>query len=199
MENVNKYRREFYGRISSVIKQIKNELEYLEYARKILRSFPNIKTDLPTVVLAGYPNVGKTTLLKALTGSAPKIASYPFTTLNLMLGYAKGIQFVDTPGLLDRPLGKRNKVEVKAILALKHLTRTIIFVLDPSETAGYTLKQQLNLLEQIKEKFKMKFIIVSSKTDLKYGKIQGIAVSGTKKTGLKELWKAINEALGKAS
>ncbi len=153
LPSINKYRTAFYGRISSVVNQIGDELEYLEHARRVMKSFPNIKTSVPTVVLAGYPNVGKTTLLKALTGSAPKIASYPFTTQNLMIGYGKGIQFVDTPGLLDRPLSKRNKIEVQAILALKHLTKVIIFVFDPSECSGYKLNDQKKLLRQLRENF----------------------------------------------
>jgi len=195
IENINKYRKEFTGRISSVLNQIKKELAYLEQARRILREFPMVKTDMPTIILAGYPNVGKTTLLKALTGSSPKIASYPFTTQNLMLGYARGMQFVDTPGLLDRPLGKRNKIEQQSILALKHLTDVIVFVFDPSESCGYKMEKQLQLLKQIREGFKRKIIIVSNKTDIDHEKVKGISVSGKTKKGIKELWDAINELI----
>ncbi len=195
MPSVNKYRTEFYGRVSSVVKQIKAELAYLEEARRVMKDYPRIKTNMPTVIIAGYPNVGKTTLLKALTGSAPDIASYPFTTQKLMLGYAKGVQFIDTPGLLDRPLAKRNKIERQAILALKHLTSLIIFVFDPSESCGYTMAEQKKLLKQVREMLKSKIIIVSSKTDLAQGKPQGLAISGSTKKGLKELWESIRESL----
>ena len=73
---INKYRREFYGRVNSVLQQVKKDLIYLEACRKIMKSYPTIKTSIQTVVLAGYPNVGKTTLLRTLTGATPKIASY---------------------------------------------------------------------------------------------------------------------------
>src|SRR3989338_5179048 len=55
--------KQFYGRVSSMVKRINKELLYLEKARKQMRSFPSIKTSLTTVAIAGFPNVGKTTLL----------------------------------------------------------------------------------------------------------------------------------------
>lgn len=163
---LSKIRTSFYGRTASVLKQIKKELKYLEECRKILKEFPTIKTNLPTIVIAGYPNVGKSTLLKALTGAAPKIAPYPFTTKQLMLGYAKELQFIDTPGLLDRPLAKRNPIEKHAVLALKHLATLILFVIDPTESCGYTLEQQNSLLQQIKLSFSCPILVILTKNDI---------------------------------
>lgn len=164
-------RRQAYGRISSVLKKIDDNLIFLKEAAKRLSDLPDIYLDMPTIVIAGYPNVGKTTLLKALTGSAPKIAPYPFTTTGLQLGYFEHkhqrYQVIDTPGLLDRPLEKRNKVELQAISALKHLAKSIAFVLDPSETCGYQLADQLNLLKDIRKSFpETKIFVVANKTDL---------------------------------
>ncbi|MCK5630651.1 MAG: hypothetical protein KAI26_08575, partial [Nanoarchaeota archaeon] len=53
LQKINQYRREFYGRISSFIKQIKKELAFLEESRKIMKGFPAIKTSIPTIVIAG--------------------------------------------------------------------------------------------------------------------------------------------------
>lgn len=159
-------RNAFYGRAASVLKQIRKDLAYLEECRKTLKEFPTIKTDLSTVVIAGYPNVGKSTLLKALTGAAPKIAPYPFTTKQLMLGYTKDIQFIDTPGLLDRPFAKRNPIERQAILALKHLATLILFVIDPTESCGYGLREQAELLQQVQTLFKTPMLIVLTKMDV---------------------------------
>jgi nucleolar GTP-binding protein len=166
LDSITYARNSFYGRAASVLKQIKKELAYLEQCRKILREFPTIKTDMPTVVIAGYPNVGKSTLLKALTHAQPKIAPYPFTTKQLMFGYAKGLQFVDTPGLLDRPFAKRNAIEKQAILALKHLATVILFVIDPTETCGYMLPAQLELLKQVRDLFSMPMLITATKLDI---------------------------------
>lgn len=58
------------------------------------------------VGLVGYPNAGKSTLLTALTDAQPKIASYPFTTLNPIIGtliyenYHR-LRIADIPGLID--------------------------------------------------------------------------------------------------
>lgn len=163
---VTKRRTAFYGRAASVLRQIKKELAYLDQCRKTLKEFPAIKTDLPTIVIAGHPNVGKSTLLKALTGASPKIAPYPFTTTNILIGYARGLQFIDTPGLFDRLFSKRNPIEKQAILALKHLATIILFVIDPTESCGYTLQQQAALFQQITSSFKTPMITVMTKLDI---------------------------------
>jgi len=166
LNTITKYRSAFYGRAASVVKQIRKGLAYLDECRRIFREFPNIKTGMPTVVIAGYPNVGKSTLLKALTGANPKIAPYPFTTKQLMLGYADEMQFIDTPGLLDKPFAKRNPVEKHAILALKHLSTLILFVIDPTESCGYQLESQIELLSQVRALFKMQILVVFTKLDI---------------------------------
>ena len=195
------HKRGFYGRVSSAVKQIRKELEFLESSRKIIRRFPDVKVNLPTVIIAGFPNVGKTTLLSSLTGANPKIASYPFTTQSLMFGYlqVRGVktQLVDTPGLLDRPLNKRNKIELHSILALKYLEGKTIFVLDPTETCGFTLEEQLSLLKDIDNTFKVSLVILN-KSDIagkeligmarkKLGEFKVVEASADKKTGIEEI------------
>ncbi len=116
LPHFNKLRIAFSGRASSLMKQIKDNLTYLEQCRKTMKEYPSLKTKVNTIVIAGAPNVGKSTLLAVLTGSKPETAPYPFTTQNLNLGYdAEENQYVDTPGLLDRPLEKRNQIEEKNI------------------------------------------------------------------------------------
>jgi nucleolar GTP-binding protein len=166
-----KVRRQAQGRISSIVRRSGNHLAFLQEAASKLSHLPLVYVDMRTIVIAGYPNVGKTTLLKALTGSAPKIAPYPFTTTGLQLGYFEHhhqrYQVVDTPGLLDRPLEKRNPIERQAIAALKHLADTIVFMLDPSETCGYELKDQLRLLDDIEKIFGgIEVVVVLNKADL---------------------------------
>jgi len=169
-----KKQKEIYGRISSVVKQVKNDLEMLSKAKKILKDFPVIE-DIPTIVIAGYPNVGKSSLLRCLSSAKPKVAVYPFTTKEIYIGHIKKeeryiekkFQIIDTPGLLDRPLSEKNEIEKQAILALKHLADIILFVFDSSETCGYKIENQKKLLSQIKKMFKnCIFLVVENKSDI---------------------------------
>ncbi len=191
---INKHRRAFYGRAASIFKQLQKFLAYLEEGRKVMKKFPAIKTSVPTVVIAGAPNVGKSSILSAVTGSTPKIASYPFTTQNLMVGYLEKektkIQLIDTPGLLDRPIHERNPIEKQALLALKHLAKLILFVLDPSESCGYSFQEQLHLLRELRTMFSIPVLVVANKTDLAFDKKlaeETLLVSVEKKQGIEEL------------
>ena len=184
VDDVKEHQRVWLGRISSVIRQIRKSFLILEEARRVMKQYPDVK-EMPTVVIAGYPNVGKTTLLKALTNSKPKIASYPFTTLRPMLGsythQSVTYQVMDTPGMLDRPLSSMNHVEKQAVLAIRHLAQVIVFILDPTQQCGYTLKEQESLLEQVKKQFDMPFIVVANKTESGH-RIEGILnISAEKK------------------
>ncbi|MDI6738395.1 MAG: 50S ribosome-binding GTPase [Nanoarchaeota archaeon] len=165
---VQKIKSEFYGRSFSITKKAKDAFNFLENARKTIKGFPSIKTKMPTVCICGYPNVGKSTLLSRLTGSTPEIAPYAFTTKQLMVGYIENkIQVIDTPGTFTDNLKKMNWIEKQSYLAIKHLTRKIVFVFDISESCGFTIKQQEELFQQLSRRFRAKqFIIYLSKADL---------------------------------
>ncbi|MDO8625343.1 MAG: GTPase [Candidatus Diapherotrites archaeon] len=159
----------YYGRITSIMKKINADLKALELARRELERLPNVRTDCFTVLLAGFPNVGKTTVLSRLTGSMPEIAAYPFTTKGLKLGYFRerffDVQVIDTPGLLDRQ--KVNTVEQKALSALRNLDGVVVFVVDASETSGFGLAQQQKLLEALKKELRQKtFWTALNKVDI---------------------------------
>jgi len=161
--------RSFYGRVSSVMKKIGPDLLELEKNRKELERLPDLRMDCFTVLLAGFPNVGKTTVLSRLTGSTPKIAAYPFTTKGLRLGFFNekyfDFQVIDTPGLLDR--SKRNPIEEKAVAALRRLDCLVVFVADPSLASGFSLEQQASLFSNLKKGFSdRKFLVVLNKADL---------------------------------
>ena len=159
--------KEFYGRTSSLLKKSKKTFEFLEKSRKKMKNFPSIKTKIKTICISGFPNVGKSTLLKKLTGSKVEIKSYAFTTKKLLLGYInKKLQIIDTPGTLNR-YDKMNSIEKQAHLAVKYLAEKIIYVFDLTETCGYEIEKQIELFKKFKEEFKEKEIIVFlSKTDL---------------------------------
>ena len=182
-----------YGRISSIIEQIDEELRFLNELKRILKEIPSL-TDEPTVVVAGYPNVGKSSFVARVSSVKPEIASYPFTTKQIHVGYIDlgrtRIQIIDTPGLLDRPLEKRNEIEKKAILCLKHIANCILFIVDPT----INLEPQMKLLEEIKENFDIPIIVAYSKADL-HDKRDLLAFSSVTGEGVDEIIKKIREVL----
>jgi len=163
-------RKAAYGRISSELRSLESTMEYLAKIGPRLREVPMIKFDLPTLVIAGCPNVGKTTLLKALTGSSPEIRPIPFTTQRIQLGYYqegwKDVQVIDTPGLLDRPLDRRSPVEMKAVGAIRHLSDVVLFLIDPTMRSGFPLQDQIGLLRQMEEEFSLPLVVAINKVDL---------------------------------
>ena len=156
-ENATAIQKQAYGRISSVINKIKKDLDFLDFAKQNLRNMPTIDFEATTIVIAGFPNVGKSTLLRQITGADPQVANYPFTTKGIQIGHTerhwKHIQIIDTPGLLDRPVLEMNDIEMNAIVALEHLADAILFIFDASETCGFHLDNQYNLLKQIEKIF----------------------------------------------
>jgi nucleolar GTP-binding protein len=184
-----------YGRISSIISQIDPELKYLNEAKNMMKSIPTL-ADEPSVVIAGYPNVGKSSLVAKISTVKPEVATYPFTTKEIYVGFREvdsgRVQIIDTPGLLDRPFYRRNKIEKRAILCLKYLADFIIYILDPTETCGYSLDEQLSLLEEIEDGFDAEIIAVYSKSDMHTIRDR-LAFSNLTGEGIEEIIQIIEE------
>jgi len=164
-------RRSFYGRLNSYVNRISDDLLFLQDAKNKLRKLPAVDPSTPTIVVAGFPNVGKSSLVTALSTAEPEVAPYPFTTKGIIVGHVEDdwrkYQIVDTPGLLDREFEKRNDIEKQAVLALRYLTDVMVFVIDPSETCGYGLDVQEKLLSNIQSSFEgVTIIVAESKSDL---------------------------------
>ena len=149
------------GRVKSVLKRCR--LSEMDNYRRIIKKFPDIKNKY-TICITGFPNVGKSTLLKKLTGANVEIQSYAFTTKSLMVGYMEEIQVIDTPGTLDR-IDKMNDIEKYSYAALKFLANMVIYVFDITGTCGYSVEKQMKLFEMIKKNYK-KVVVYLSKTDL---------------------------------
>jgi nucleolar GTP-binding protein len=158
--------KQFYGRISSVLKQINTNLDYLEHCRRTMKTYPDIKDNF-IVCLYGFPNVGKTTLLNKLTGTDAKVAGYSFTTTTINAGFmnvnGEQVQVLDVPGTLARK-EKMNVIELQAELVLKDLADAIIYVFDLSETSGYSQKKQEKLLKNLGRRPNL--FVYLAKTDL---------------------------------
>jgi nucleolar GTP-binding protein len=164
-------RKEAYGRISSVMRQVGKSLLWLSEARETLKKLPTINSELPCVVVCGAPNVGKSAFISALSSGNMEVNHYPFTTKQIHVGHffhrRLQHQLVDTPGLLDRPMIKRNAIEMQAIAALENTGSLVLFLLDGSEQCGTPMEEQLNLLEEVKGLLpETDLLVVSSKADL---------------------------------
>ncbi len=171
-EEIIKARKMFIGRIIDLIEDIAPELEYLRDAVRKIKKLPSINPELYTIVVAGMPNVGKSSLVRAVSSAKPEVAEYPFTTKEIHVGHIRLygdaiVQIIDTPGLLDRPISEMNKIERQAVLALKHLAKIILFIVDPTLHSGYEIERQIKLLEEIVQNFNnIPIVAVINKIDI---------------------------------
>lgn len=172
---------------------------------------------LADVGLVGFPNAGKSTFLSVVTDAKPKIADYPFTTLNPNLGVVKtddenSFVIADIPGLIE---GASDGIGL-GIQFLRHIERTrlILHLIDVSGFQGrnpvddfYSINNELkNYSEKLTKK---KQIIVATKLDVaqddtlykeleKVAKKEGLEIfkiSSITKQGLKELLVRVEELL----
>ncbi|MBN1678033.1 MAG: 50S ribosome-binding GTPase [Candidatus Thermoplasmatota archaeon] len=192
ISRIDQVRKSAYGRISSLVKQVDKELAFLAKARNIMRKFPAVNPDDMTIVVAGAPNVGKSALVARISTAKPRVAVYPFTTQEISVGtfekkYLR-YQVIDTPGLLDRELSKRNPMELRAVLALRHLADVIVFMFDPTETCGYMMSQQGHLLETIRSEFaKVPIVEIENKSDLLKTRSDRLRISAETGAGVQKL------------
>ncbi|OCT51371.1 Nucleolar GTP-binding protein 1 [Cladophialophora carrionii] len=159
------------GRMATICKRLKDPLVYLEQVRQHLGRLPSIDPNTRTLLICGYPNVGKSSFLKSITRADVDVQPYAFTTKSLFVGHFdyKYLRFqaIDTPGILDHPLEEMNTIEMQSITAIAHLRSAILYFMDLSEQCGYTVQAQMALFNSIKPLFANKLVfIVVNKTDV---------------------------------
>ena len=172
---------------------------------------------LADVGLIGFPNVGKSTFLSAVTSATPKIADYHFTTLEPNLGVVKseyGDSFViaDIPGIIE---GASDGTGL-GLQFLRHIERTrlLLHVIDASGVEGRNPVEDFNTINNELKNYSEKLskrtqIIVANKADLiqdeteykkleKLAKEKGLAIfkiSGVTGQGVKELLDYVSKTL----
>jgi GTP-binding protein len=128
---------------------------------------------LADVGLVGYPNVGKSTLISRISAANPKIADYPFTTLEPGLGVVqmrdlRSFVVADIPGIIEGAHEGRGL----GIQFLKHVERTslLVHLVDMSETGRDPLHDFETLLTELasfdEELARKPMFVVASKMDV---------------------------------
>jgi GTP-binding protein len=161
--------------------------------------------------LVGYPNAGKSTLLRKISAARPKVAAYPFTTLHPIIGVVEFPEYgratiADIPGLIEgahRGLGLGHEF-------LRHITRCriFLFVVDVAGSEGRNpvedvrqLRKEIDLYDaRLSER---PWFLVANKMDLtgadenlatlrkKFPKIDIVPISAAKGEGIEELKKKL--------
>ncbi|PYK32016.1 MAG: GTPase ObgE [Verrucomicrobia bacterium] len=157
--------------------------------------------------LIGYPNAGKSTLLRKISAARPKVAAYPFTTLHPIIGVVEFSEYkratiADIPGLIkDAHKGVGLGHEF-----LRHITRCrlFLFVVDVAGSEGRSpiedvqqLRKELDLYDPLLSQ--RPWLLVANKMDLpaaeenletlrkKFPKIDIVAISAGKGEGIDDL------------
>ena len=174
-----------------------------------------LRLELKTIAdagLLGFPNAGKSSLLSSLSSATPKIANYPFTTLNPMVGtivyddYAK-IRMADVPGIIE---GAARGVGL-GLDFLKHLerSRVLVYVIDLAGTdnrepwADYKILRK-EIDEYSQELAERPALVVANKLDTEAAKanlsrfieetgVKPIAISCASGEGLDEFKAALRD------
>lgn len=159
------------GRMATIVKKLKDPLVYLEQVRQHLGRLPSIDPNTRTLLICGYPNVGKSSFLRCITKAEVEVQPYAFTTKSLYVGHFdyKYLRFqaIDTPGILDRPTEEMNNIEMQSIYAIAHLRSTVLYFMDISEQCGFSIEDQVKLFHSIKPLFANKSVlVVINKTDI---------------------------------
>jgi GTPase len=129
---------------------------------------------LADVGIVGFPNVGKSTLVAAISRARPKVADYPFTTLVPNLGVVsrgeeQSFVIADIPGIIA---GAADGAGL-GLRFLKHIerTRTLLYLVSWDPSPGRSLKSDLDILRRELRRFDQRLagrpaLIAVSKIDL---------------------------------
>jgi GTP-binding protein len=167
--------------------------------------------------LVGYPNAGKSTVLRKISAARPKVAAYPFTTLHPIVGIVefpgyRRATVADIPGLIE---GAHRNVGLGHDF-LRHITRCrlLIFILDAAGSEG---RSPIEDLQQLRKEIDLydatlsarPWFVVANKMDLpdanenlaelrrRFARLDVLPVSAAKGEGIDKLKEQLAELLGR--
>ncbi len=140
----NKATEHWFGLMKSQIAKLREKIEKKSAGKGATEGFAVKRTGDATVILVGFPSVGKSTLLNALTGAKSKTAAYEFTTLDCIpgtLNYRSAkIQILDVPGIISG--AAFGKGRGKEVLAMARNADLVLFVVDALHPENYVSLQK---------------------------------------------------------
>ena len=176
-----------------------------------------LRLELKTIADAGFlgfPNAGKSSLLTVLSSATPKIASYPFTTLNPIVGtlvyddWAK-VTLADVPGIIE---GAAKGVGL-GLAFLKHLERSkvLVYIIDMAGTDNREPWKDYEVLKKEIDEYSIElasrpYLVVANKMDVECSKenlarfeketgIKPIAISCDSREGIEEFKSALRDVV----
>lgn len=124
------------GRLKAKLARLKEDVQKRASSKGGGEGYSVKKSGDATVVLVGYPSVGKSTLLNRLTGAKSMVAAYEFTTLDVIPGTLQHnhatIQILDVPGLVRGAASGRGRG--KEVISVIRNADLVIFIIDVFQT-----------------------------------------------------------------
>lgn len=199
VETARKLRKQAFARLADIVDDVEEDLERLGAARDELKVLPDIRPDEPTIVVAGFPNVGKSTFVNHVTNARHETASYPFTTTRIGVGHFTRehirYQLVDTQDCSIASTRSATGSSSKPS-ALAHAADAVLVFVDASAACGYPLDDQLALRDAVHERFDTPIATVCTKADRSRDLDADHYLSVEDDEGIEELLDAAVEMVG---
>lgn len=162
----NKRTQHHIGLVKAQLAKLKHKAETAGAGKGKGKGFGVKKTGDATIILVGYPSVGKSTLLNQLTSAKSKVAAYAFTTLDAIPGVFEyrnaKIQLVDVPGLVEGAAAGTGRG--KEVLSTIRIADLILIMVDANGP-----EVQLNAIK--KEIYDSNIRLNEKKPDIKIKKL----------------------------